>query len=125
MLTKVATFLLAAVLVLTGCATTQQYVPAASKENLAAGNVLIQIERQEGFVGGGRSVAISDDGKVVGELSPGKSLIYQRPAGDFVLQLVPSTLAVSNPIPITIHSTAGKQYNFTVYWKGGFLLEQQ
>lgn len=118
-------FVVTTALVLAGCATTQQYVPAASQETLTPGNVLVKIERKEGFLGAARSVEVSDDGKVVGELASGKSLTYQRPAGDFVLQLVPKSGMVSNPKPVDVHGIAGKQYNFSIYWSGGFHLELQ
>jgi hypothetical protein len=123
---KKCALLLTVVLFLTACSTTQQYLPLASLENLSAGNALIKVERRNDFIGSGRSLEISDNGKVVGAISPGKYLIWQRPAGDFVLQIVPAFLAASNPIPLNIRTEAGKQYNFLVYWGGGtFKLEQQ
>jgi len=123
---KKCALLLTVVLFLTACSTTQQYLPLASLENLSAGNALIKVERRNDFIGSGRSLEISDNGKVVGAISPGKYLIWQRPAGDFVLQIVPAFLAASNPIPLNIRAEAGKQYNFLVYWGGRtFKLEQQ
>lgn len=115
-------FLFTVVLFLAACATTQQYVPLASSENLSAGNALIKVERRNDFIGSGRSLQISDNGKVVGAISPGKYLIWQRTAGYFVLQI----LAASNSTPLYISAEAGKHYNFVVYPEGGtFKLEQQ
>ena len=112
------------VLLLAVCARTQQYVPLASFENLSAGNALIKVDRRNDFIGSGQSLQISDNGRVVGAISPGKYLIWQRPAGDFVLQIVPTLLAASNLKPLNIHAEAGKQYNFLVYREGGtFKLE--
>jgi hypothetical protein len=114
------------VLFLAACATTQQYLPLASSENLSAGNALIKVERRDELIGSGRSLEISDNGKVVGAISPGKYLIWQRPGGDFVLQIVPAALAASKPMPLNIRAEAGKQYNFLVYWGGTtFKLEQR
>lgn len=114
------------VLLLAVCARTQQYVPLAGFENLSAGNALIKVERRNDFIGSSQSLQISDDGRVVGAISPGKYLIWQRPAGDFVLQIVATLLAGSNLTPLSIRAEAGKQYNFVVYREGGtFKLEQQ
>jgi hypothetical protein len=125
-LMKKHAFLFTAVLFLAACATTQQYVPLASFENLSAGNALIRVERRNDFIGSTQSLQISDNGRVIGAISPGKYLIWQRPAGDFVLQIVPAFSAASNPTPLNIRAEAGKQYNFLVYREGGtFKLEQQ
>jgi hypothetical protein len=119
-------FLFMVVLLLAVCARTQQYVPLAGFENLSAGNALIKVERRNDFIGSSQSLQISDDGRVVGAISPGKYLIWQRPAGDFVLQIVATLLAGSNLTPLSIRAEAGKQYNFVVYREGGtFKLEQQ
>jgi hypothetical protein len=123
---KKCAFLFIVVLFLAACATTQQYVPLASFENLSAGNALIKVERRNDLIGSGRSLDISDNGRVVGAISPGKYLIWQRRAGDFVLQIVPAFLGATNPTPISIRAEAGKQYNVLVYREGGtFKLEQQ
>jgi len=115
-----------AILLLAVCARTQQYVPLASFENLSAGNALIKVERRNDFIGFSQSLQISDNGRVVGAISPGKYLIWQPPAGDFVLQIVPTLLAASNSTPLKIRAEARKQYNFFVYREGGtFKLEQQ
>jgi len=95
-------------------------------ENLSAGNALIKVERRNDFIDSSQSLQISDDGRVVGAISPGKYLIWQRPAGDFVLQIIPTLLAGSNLTPLSIRAEAGKQYNFVVYREGGtFKLERQ
>jgi len=114
------------VLLLAVCARTQQYVPLASFENLSAGNALIRVERKNDFIGSGQYLQISDNGRVVGMVSPGKYLIWQRPAGDFVLQIVPAFFGAPNLTPLNIRAEAGKQYNFLMYREGGtFKLEQQ
>ncbi|MGO9138553.1 MAG: hypothetical protein ACLP9S_06490 [Syntrophales bacterium] len=123
---KKCAILFTAVLFLAACATTEQYVPPASFENLSTGNALIMVERRNDFIGFDQSVKISDNGRVVGSLSPGKYLIWQRPAGDFVLQIVPALYGAPNSTPLNIRAKAGKQYNFLVYREGGtFKLEQQ
>ena len=123
---KKCAFLFTIILFLAACATSQQYVPLASFENLSAGNVLIKVERRIDFIGYDQSIQISDNGRVVGAISPGKYLMWQRPAGDFVLQIVPAFSEAPNPTPVGIHAEAGKQYNFLVYREGGtFKLEQQ
>jgi hypothetical protein len=123
---KKCAFLFTVVLFLAACATTQQYVPIASLENLSAGNALIKVERRIDFIGFDRTLQISDNGRVVGAISPGKYLIWQRPAGDFVLQIVPEFYGATNPTLLNIRAKAGKQYNFLVYRQGGtFKLEQQ
>jgi hypothetical protein len=118
--------LFTATLLLAACATTQQYLPLASSENLSSGNSLIKVERREEVIGSGRSIEIADNGKAVGAVSPGKHLVWQRPAGDFELQIVPAALAASKPMPLKIHVEAGRQYTFLVYWGGTtFKLEQR
>ncbi len=87
-----------------------------------SGDALVKVEPRNDFIGSGRSLQISDNGKVVGAISPGKYLIWQRTAGYFVLQI----LAASNSTPLYISAEAGKHYNFVVYPEGGtFKLEQQ
>jgi hypothetical protein len=123
---KKCAFLFTVVLFFAACATTQQYVPPASFEDLSAGNALIKVERRNDFIGSGQSVKISDNGRVVGSLSPGKYLIWQRPAGDFLLGIVPAFFGAPNSTPLNIRAEAGKQYIFLVYREGGtFKLEQQ
>ena len=113
-------------LLLAVCARTQQYVPLASFENLSAGNTLIKVERRNDLIGAGQSVKISDNGRVVGSLSPGKYIIWQRPAGDFLLGIVPMFYGGPDSTPLNVLAEAGKQYNFRVYREGGtFKLEQQ
>jgi len=106
------------VLLLGACASTKQYEPVASMTTLAPGNALIRVERQSGFMGSGRSLEISDNGKVVGQVGPGDSLVWQRPAGSFDLQLVAAALAASNPVPIKVNAEAGREYQFEVFWGG-------
>jgi len=69
-------------------------------------------------MGAGRSLDISDDGRIVGQLGPGKYLIWQRPAGEFQLQIEPAAFAASHPIPLNVKAEAGKQYVFEVFWGG-------
>jgi hypothetical protein len=106
------------VIVLGGCATTHQYFPVSDVNNLSPGNVLIKVERRSDFMGSGRSIEVSDDGKVVGQVAPGESLIWQRPAGIFEIQLVPKTLLLSDPVPIKVDGKSGKQYDFEIFWGG-------
>jgi hypothetical protein len=113
---KVAITLL--LIVLGGCATTHQYLPVSDMSNLSPGNVLIKVERRSEFMGSGRSIEVSDDGKVVGQVAPGETLIWQRPSGIFEIQLVPATLMVSDPVPIKVDGKSGKQYDFEMFWGG-------
>lgn len=106
------------VIVLGGCATTHQYLPVSDLSKLSPGNVLIKVERRSGFLGSGRSIEVSDDGKVAGQVAPGESLIWQRPAGIFEIQLVPATLMISDPVPIKVEGKSGKQYEFEIFWGG-------
>jgi hypothetical protein len=103
---------------LSGCASTHQYLPVSDINNLAPGNVLIKVERRYEFMGGGRSVEVSDDGKVVGQVARGETLIWQRPAGIFEIQLVPAVFIVSDPVPIKVDGKSGKQYDFEIFWGG-------
>lgn len=103
--------------ILSACATTKQYFPMGSPDNLTPGNALIKVERKYEGAGMGRSVEISDDGKVVGQVAVGEHLIWQRPAGEFQLQLVPKALVVSNPIPLKVTAEPGKQYDFEVFFR--------
>lgn len=103
---------------LCACATTQQYLPVSDQSNLTPGNALTKVERQIGFMGSGRSIEISDDGKVVGQIAPGEFLIWQRPAGIFELQIVPKALVVSHPVPLKVDAKSGERYDFEVFWGG-------
>jgi len=91
------------------------YLPVSDQIILSAGYVTIKVERRSEFAGSGRSIEISDDGKIVGEIASGESLIWQRPAGIFELQLVPKTFVVSNPVPIRIDGESGHQYDFEIF----------
>jgi hypothetical protein len=106
-------------IIMGGCATTQQYLPVSDQSSLSPGNVLIRVERRSDLMGSGRSIEVSDDGKIVGQVAPGEFLIWQRPVGIFELQLVPKTLVVSNPVPIKIEGKSGHQYDFEIFWGGG------
>lgn len=106
------------VIVLGGCATTHQYLPVSDLSNLSPGNVLVKVERRSEFMGSGRSIEVSDDGKVAGQVAPGESLIWQRSAGIFEIQLVPAALMISDPVPIKVDGKSGKQYDFEIFWGG-------
>jgi len=99
----------------TGCATTSQNVPVATTDNLETGNALILVNRPAGFLGSGRSVEVTDNGKIVGKVSSGKMLSWQREAGPFVIKLVESFGAVVNPKPIDLNVVAGETYRFEVF----------
>ena len=101
-------------LLMSGCVTSQQ-MPIASTNNLASGNALIKVERESGFMGSGRSVEVTDNGKIVGKLSQGKSLVWQRKKGKISLNLSPSFGAVKKFPPIIENVKAGKTYEYKVY----------
>ncbi len=114
--------------ILTGCASTTQFVPLANEKNLADGNVLINVHRKNEFVGGGRAVKVKDNDTVIGEVTPGKSLVWQRSPGKMVLKLVPSALAVSDQPPIEEDAVIGYIYNYLVYWSweaNSFVIKKQ
>ena len=117
----------AIVLLMSGCATTQQ-VPLANEKNLRQGNALIKVERESGFMGGGRSVEITDNGKVVGDLSQGKSLVWQRKAGSMSLNISPSFGMVKEFPPINENVKAGKTYAYKTYMnmsRASFVIEEK
>ena len=60
-----------------GSATTSKKVPVANMGELKAGNSLISVKRLETF-GGGRTIEVTDNGKISGEVSSCKSLIWQQ-----------------------------------------------
>jgi len=101
-------------LLMSGCVTSQN-LPIASASNLATGNALIKVERESGFMGGGRSAEVTDNGKVVGNLSQGKSLAWQRKAGKMALNLTPSFAITKKFPPIIENVQAGKTYEYKVY----------
>jgi len=104
---------------ISACATTEQYVDVGNYKNLAPGNALIRVDRKNEFVGSGRSLKISDNGRVVGQLSPGNYLMWQRPAGEFQLQIVPAFLAASHPIPLETTARPGEELIFEIAWSWG------
>ena len=104
------------VLLLSACAATKQYAPTATRDSLKAGNALIRVERESGFVGGGRSVEVTDDGSKMGSLSPGDSIAWERPAGPMDINLAPAALAVTPGKPIHVDVVAGQEYQFTTFW---------
>jgi hypothetical protein len=114
-------------IILSACATTKQYAPVSDLSNLSPGNVLIKVERRSDFMGSGRSIEVSDDGTIVGQVAPGEFLVWQRPAGIFVLQLVPKTGVISNPVPLKIDAKSGQQYDFEIFWRNwkGFELQRR
>ena len=61
-----------------GCATTTQKVPIANMKVLKSGNALINVKRLESFGGGARTIELSDNGKIIGEVSSGKYLTWQQ-----------------------------------------------
>lgn len=104
---------------LSACATTEQYAPAATPDTLKAGNALIRVERESGVVGGGRSVEVTDNGVKTGSLAPGAAITWQRPAGPMAINLAPAALAVGKLQPIHVDVVAGQRYEFTVSWSWG------
>lgn len=103
-------------LMITGCASTKQYVPAASMNSLKGGNALIHVERKDEFTGSGRSVVVTDDGKKMGSLSTGHAITWQRPAGLMKINLAPAALAVKDLPPLKVNVVPGREYDFVVFF---------
>jgi len=103
-------------ILLSSCATTKQYVPTATLETLKPGNSLVRVERKSGFVGSGRSVEVTDNGVKTGSLSPGDTIIWQRPAGPMDINLAEAALAVTPGEPIHVNAIEGHEYNFVTFW---------
>jgi len=115
------------VLVVSGC-TTSQNVPLANKKNLVPGNALIKVERESGFIGGGRRVGVTDNGKKVGALSQGNSIVWQRKPGKMALKLQPAFAAVKDYPPINVNVKPGKTYNYIVtlsHQEGSFIIRKK
>ena len=109
-----------------GCATTSQKVPVANMGKLKAGNSLISVKRLEAFGGGGRTIEVTDNGKIIGEVSSGKSLIWQRKAGNMNLVLTPSTGMVVGKQSIKSKVKSGKRYGYEIYiGDNGFSLRKK
>lgn len=104
---------------LIGCATTGPEMPVATMENLKPGNALIIVKRADSFLGAARSVGVTDGEKVIGRVSNGKSISWQRPAGGMELNLVPSFGMVSKQPPLKQTVAAGKKYTFETFLSGG------
>ncbi len=100
---------------LTACASTKQYAPMATHDQLKAGNALIVVKRESGFIGGGRSIEITDNGVKTGSLAPGDSISWQRPEGPMEINLAPAALMVSPGIPIHVDVIAGQEYHFATF----------
>ena len=103
-------------LLLSACASTKQYAPTATREGLKAGNALIRVERENGAVGAGRSVEVTDNGVKTGSLSPGALISWERPAGPMDINLAPAALAVTPGAPIRVEAVAGEEYQFIISW---------
>lgn len=101
---------------ISGCASTHQYFPVSGQSNLSPGNALIRVDRRSELAGSGRSIEVTDDGKVIGQVAPGEFLIWQRPAGIFELKLVPNKFLVTNPIPIRVDAKSGQFCEFEIFW---------
>lgn len=117
------------VLGLYGCASTNQYVPVATFDSLDTGNALIAVQRESGFMGGGVSVDVTDNGEIVGEVASGDSLTWQRAAGNMDITLAPLTLNVKDNLkPLHVKVVAGEQYNFKVFLsmeEGSFVIQRE
>ena len=113
---------------LAGCATTKQNVPAATMDTLKVGNALIRVERESGLVGSGRSTEVTDNGVIVGQLSPGNSITWERPSGTLVISLAPAKLAVKNLTPLRVDAISGQEYEFRIFWsweENSFVIKQK
>lgn len=64
----------------TGCTTTQN-VPIADINNINKGEAIIQVHRESGFIGGGRTVDVYDFDNKIGELASDGTLTWSRPQG--------------------------------------------
>jgi len=111
---KVVLLSLVSILVI-GCATTGQDMPVITMENLAPGNALISVNRASSILGAGRTIRVTDNKKVVGKVSSGRSIVWQRPAGEMNIQLVPSFGMVKEQPPIKFNVKAGKKYYYRIY----------
>ena len=109
-----------------GCATTSQKVPVANMAQLKAGNALISVKRLEAFGGGGRTIEVTDNGKVIGEVTSGKSLTWQRKAGNMEIALTPSYGMVVGKQSIKSKVKSRKRYSYEIYIGGnGFSLRKK
>ena len=109
-----------------GCATTSQKVPVATMSALKNGNALISVKRLESFGGGARAVEVSDNGQIIGEVSSGKSLTWQRKAGNMRVKLTPSYGMVIGERAIKAKVKSGKRYDFEIFvGNNGFELRKK
>lgn len=99
-----------------GCATTKQAVPVASFNNLKSGNALIVVHRRNETMGKARNVEVIDGDTLIGHVSGGKSLIWQRPAGEVLLSLAAASQLVNEWQNVSDVVKAGKKHEYLVYW---------
>lgn len=70
--------------VITGCVNTQD-LPMPTSATIPSDMARIQLDRISGFVGGGRSPSIRDNGVKIGDIGNGGTLIWERPEGESCL----------------------------------------
>lgn len=105
-------FWITGLLLVTGCASTKQFVPAASVGSLQPGNALVRVTRSSSVVGGGIPAEIRDGNTKIGTLGPSGVLTWERPAGFMLLEMKnweDNTSLLDKVEP-------GKCYDFTVEW---------
>lgn len=98
----------------TGCVSTSQKLPIASMDTLDPVMALILLHRPEAW---GTAVRVRDDGKVVGDIAPGGSLVRQRSAGKTNLKLSwvrPLLDAVLDARRTYCEVAAGQEYSLKI-----------
>lgn len=109
--------LMASVLFLFGCTSTQQILPRANQFKTSDEKAVITVERKYSRRGGMRQVTLMDNGQAVGKLGNCGRLTWKRPAGNMKLALKESFGMVNASVPPIEESVAtGKIYKYYVVW---------
>jgi hypothetical protein len=105
------------ILLLAGCAPpTKQVVNFPESLKPVSDKVIIRLIRDSQFRGGGATTVVKDNSKLIGYLSSGGELRWQREPGEMNLQLIPKVGFITGRLyQIHMDTEEGKLYTFRIY----------
>ena len=112
--------------ILSGCASTQQFVPMPEPSQVDNSTVYIELIRSDSIFASATALQIEDNRRIIGYIGHGGSLVWERKEGDMTLQarftsegssvLLMGSIAIpiANFPPLNISTQGGHKYQIKV-----------
>ncbi len=101
-----------AVGLMSGCASTTQFVPKPDLSKVSESTVFVEVHRPNGLLGCANAFTVRDNGTHIGNLGPNGYLIWKRTAGPMKLVVGPM-VNLGDFSPVSINLQGATKYSFS------------